>query len=147
MEFDRGDDGSLTPLPAQNIDTGSGLERVAMLLQDAGSIYETDQTTHVISAIERLSGKRYADGGDAVRSFRVLCDHGRGMAAIATDGVTPVERGPRLRAAADPAPRRAARQPARARDAVPGRAARGRDRVAGRRLSRRSRSTATTSAA
>ena len=35
MEFDRGDDGSLTPLPAQNIDTGSGLERVAMLLQDA----------------------------------------------------------------------------------------------------------------
>src|SRR4051812_15716041 len=89
MEFDRGDDGSLTPLPAQNIDTGSGLERVAMLLQDAPSIYETDQSTHVIQAIERLSGKRYADGGDAVRSFRVLCDHGRGMSAIATDGVTP----------------------------------------------------------
>ena len=93
MEFDRGDDGSLTPLPAQNIDTGSGLERVAMLLQEAGSIYETDQTTHVIAALERLSGKRYADGGDAVRSFRVLCDHGRGMAAIATDGVTPSNEG------------------------------------------------------
>jgi alanyl-tRNA synthetase len=93
MEFDRGDDGSLTPLPAQNIDTGSGLERVAMLLQNAGSVYETDQTSHVISALERLSGKRYADGGDAVRSFRVLCDHGRGMAAIATDGVTPSNEG------------------------------------------------------
>jgi alanyl-tRNA synthetase len=93
MEFDRGDDGSLTPLPAQNIDTGSGLERVAMLLQDAPSIYETDQSTHVIQAIERLSGKRYADGGDAVRSFRVLCDHGRGMSAIATDGVTPSNEG------------------------------------------------------
>jgi alanyl-tRNA synthetase len=93
MEFDRGDDGSLTPLPAQNIDTGSGLERVAMLLQDASSIYETDQTLHVIEAIERLSGKRYADGGDAVRSFRVLCDHGRGMSAIATDGVTPSNEG------------------------------------------------------
>ena len=93
MEFDRGDDGSLTPLPAQNIDTGSGLERVAMLLQEAGSIYETDQTTHVISTLERLSGKRYADGGEAVRSFRVLCDHGRGMAAIATDGVTPSNEG------------------------------------------------------
>jgi alanyl-tRNA synthetase len=93
MEFDRGDDGALTPLPAQNIDTGSGLERVAMLLQEAGSIYETDQTTHVISALERLSGKRYGDGGDAVRSFRVLCDHGRGMAAIATDGVTPSNEG------------------------------------------------------
>jgi len=57
MEFDRDGDGALTPLPAQNIDTGSGLERVAMLLQDAGSIYETDQTTHVIAALERLSGR------------------------------------------------------------------------------------------
>jgi alanyl-tRNA synthetase len=93
MEFDRGDNGALTPLPAQNIDTGSGLERVAMLLQEAGSIYETDQTTHVIAALEGLSGTRYADGGDAVRSFRVLCDHGRGMAAIATDGVTPSNEG------------------------------------------------------
>ena len=64
-----------------------------MLLQDAGSVYETDQTTHVISALERMSGTRYADGGDAVRSFRVLCDHGRGMAAVATDGVTPSNEG------------------------------------------------------
>ena len=93
MEFDRGDDGVLTPLPAQNIDTGSGLERVAMLLQGAGSVYETDQTTHVISALERMSGKHYADGGDAVRSFRVLCDHGRGASAIATDGVIPSNEG------------------------------------------------------
>src|SRR4029077_11862928 len=59
------------------------------LLQGAGSVYETDQTAHVISALERMSGERYADGGEAVRSFRVLCDHGRGASAIATDGVTP----------------------------------------------------------
>ncbi len=93
MEFDRGDDGSLTPLPAQNIDTGSGVERVAMLLQDAGSLFETDETSHVIAAVERLSGRRYADGGDAVRSFRVLCDHARGASAIATDGVMPSNEG------------------------------------------------------
>src|SRR4051794_30677387 len=93
MEFDRGDDGALTPLPAQNIDTGSGVERVAMLLQDAASLFETDETAHVIHALERLSGRRYADGGDAVRSFRVLCDHARGMSAIATDGVTPSNEG------------------------------------------------------
>ena len=93
MEFDRGDDGRLTPLPAQNIDTGSGVERVAMLLQGAGSLFETDETSHVIQALERLSGRRYADGGDAVRSFRVLCDHARGMTAIATDGVTPSNEG------------------------------------------------------
>ncbi len=93
MEFDRDDDGSLTPLPAQNIDTGSGVERIAMLLQEAGSIFETDETAHVIAAVEQLSGRRYADGGDGVRSFRVLCDHGRGMAAVATDGVTPSNEG------------------------------------------------------
>ena len=93
MEFDRGDDGTLTPLPAQNIDTGSGVERVAMLLQGAGSLFETDETSHVIQELERLSGRRYADGGDAVRSFRVLCDHARGMTAIATDGVTPSNEG------------------------------------------------------
>ena len=93
MEFDRGDDGSLTPLPTQNIDTGSGVERVAMLLQGVGSLFETDETGHVIQALERLSGRRYADGGDAVRSFRVLCDHARGMSAIATDGVTPSNEG------------------------------------------------------
>ena len=45
MQFDRDGDGELTPLPKQNIDTGSGLERVAVLLQDAGSVYETDQTS------------------------------------------------------------------------------------------------------
>jgi alanyl-tRNA synthetase len=93
MEFDRDDNGLLTPLPTQNIDTGSGVERVAMLLQGAGSLFETDETSHVIQALERLSGRRYADGGDAVRSFRVLCDHARGMTAIATDGVTPSNEG------------------------------------------------------
>ena len=93
MEFDRDDKGVLTPLPAQNIDTGSGVERVAMLLQGAASLFETDETGYVIGALERLSGRRYAGGGDAVRSFRVLCDHARGMSAIATDGVTPSNEG------------------------------------------------------
>jgi alanyl-tRNA synthetase len=64
-----------------------------MLLQGAGSLFETDETSHVIAALERLSGRRYADGGDAVRSFRVLCDHARGASAIATDGVTPSNEG------------------------------------------------------
>jgi alanyl-tRNA synthetase len=93
MEFDRDEQGVLTPLPAQNIDTGCGVERLAMLLQGAASLFETDETSYVIAALERLSGRRYADGGDAVRSFRVLCDHGRGMSAIATDGVTPSNEG------------------------------------------------------
>ena len=136
MEFDRGDDGALTPLPAQNIDTGSGVERVAMLLQGAGSLYETDETAHVIQALERLSGRRYADGGDAVRSFRVLCDHARGMSAIATDGVTPSNegRGYVLRRII----RRAVLHGTRLGLETPflGARARGRDRVAGRRLPR-----------
>ena len=94
MEFDRGGDGSLTPLPAQNIDTGSGLERVAMLLQDAGSIYETDQTTHVII------GDR-APLGQALRRRRrrralaSACSATTGAAwrRSPTDGVTPSNEG------------------------------------------------------
>ena len=145
MEFDRGDDGSLTPLPAQNIDTGSGVERVAMLLQGAGSLFETDETSHVIAALERLSGRRYADGGDAVRSFRVLCDHARGIGDRDRRRHA-VERGPRLRAAPDHPARRPARHAPRSRDALPRSRARGRDRVRWAAASPSSPSTATTSA-
>ncbi len=58
MEFDLAADGSLTPLPKQNIDTGMGLERGAMLLQDAGSIFDTDGFRLIMDWIERESRHR-----------------------------------------------------------------------------------------
>ena len=60
MEFDLHADGSLTPLPKQNIDTGMGLERGAMLLQNADSIFDTDGFRLIMDWIERESGVGYA---------------------------------------------------------------------------------------
>ena len=66
------------PLPSKNIDTGMGLERVALLLQDKESLYEIDEPFPVIEKAMELSGRRYGkDHGDDVR-FRVVSDHVRG---------------------------------------------------------------------
>ncbi|MEO9174393.1 MAG: alanine--tRNA ligase, partial [Gaiellales bacterium] len=89
MQFDRGADGSLTPLPSQNIDTGSGLERVAALLQGVHSVYETDTFRDLISTVEGWSGARYANEGPEQKALRVLADHGRSMTMLAADGVIP----------------------------------------------------------
>ncbi|HYZ09787.1 MAG TPA: alanine--tRNA ligase [Pseudonocardiaceae bacterium] len=83
----------LGPLPAQNIDTGMGIERVALLLQGVGNVYETDLLRPLIDRAEELSGRRYgADAGDDVR-FRVLADHARTGVMLIGDGVTPGNEG------------------------------------------------------
>jgi alanyl-tRNA synthetase len=80
-------------LPAKNIDTGMGVERVAMLLQGVDNVYETDLVRAVITRAERLSGRRYgADPVDDVR-FRVIADHARSGVMIVSDGVTPGNEG------------------------------------------------------
>src|SRR6516164_6140314 len=70
---------ALKPLPASNIDTGLGLNRMAAILQDKRSVFETDQFLPLIELGEELSGRRY--GGDPVgdRALRILADHGRAM--------------------------------------------------------------------
>jgi alanyl-tRNA synthetase len=89
MQYDRGDDGSLTPLPAQNIDTGAGIERVGALLQGVHSVYETDAFQEIIGAVEEWSGASYGADEAATKALRVLSDHGRAMTMLATDGVIP----------------------------------------------------------
>jgi alanyl-tRNA synthetase len=93
MEFDLGADGSLTPLPKQNIDTGLGLERGAMLLQEAESIFDTDGFKLIMDWIERESGVGYHDFPEATKAHRVLSDHGRGMTFLVAEGVTPSNEG------------------------------------------------------
>ncbi|MEA2423247.1 MAG: alanyl-tRNA synthetase [Thermoleophilaceae bacterium] len=84
------DDGSLTTLPKKNIDTGLGLERMASILQDVPSVYETDLFGPLIEFGEELSGRSYEGGDFAVkRALRILADHGRGMAFLLADGVVP----------------------------------------------------------
>ena len=85
----KGDFSILGPLPAKNIDTGMGIERVALLLQDVPNVYETDLLRPVITLAEQLSGRRYgANPADDVR-FRVIADHARTGVMLIGDGVTP----------------------------------------------------------
>ena len=76
-------------LPKQNIDTGMGLERVAILMQDKPNMYEIDVMFPVIERAEELTGRRYgANPEDDVR-FRVVADHVRSSMMLIGDGVTP----------------------------------------------------------
>jgi len=80
-------------LKQRNIDTGMGLERVALLLQGVDNMYEIDEVFPVIQAAERLSGRRYgADHDDDVR-MRVVADHVRSALMLIGDGVTPSNEG------------------------------------------------------
>ncbi|MGH3983085.1 MAG: alanine--tRNA ligase [Pseudonocardiaceae bacterium] len=85
----KGDFPILGPLPAKNIDTGMGVERVALLLQGVPNVYETDLLRPVITRAEQVSGRRYGqDPTDDVR-FRVIADHARTSVMLIGDGVTP----------------------------------------------------------
>jgi alanyl-tRNA synthetase len=90
MEFDRAADGTLTPLPAQSIDTGMGFERVTAVLQGHLSNYDTDLFTPILSAIGERAGTTHRgtmDPSDV--SMRVIADHLRAMTFLIADGVVP----------------------------------------------------------
>jgi len=93
MEFDLHDDGSLTPLPQQSIDTGLGVERGAAILQDVHSVYETDGFQHIMDWVAEETGTRYGESDKATKAHRVLADHGRAMTFLVADGVTPSNEG------------------------------------------------------
>jgi alanyl-tRNA synthetase len=93
MEFELHADGSLTPLPKQNIDTGLGLERGARILQQVDSVYDTDGYQAIMAWIAEQSGVAYGESDQATKAHRILADHGRGMTFLAADGVTPSNEG------------------------------------------------------
>jgi alanyl-tRNA synthetase len=93
MEYELHADGTLTPLPKQNIDTGLGLERGAAILQGVRSVYETDGYREIMDWIAAQSGVAYGDSPQATKAHRVLADHGRGMTFLVGDGVTPSNEG------------------------------------------------------
>ncbi len=93
MEFDLHEDGRLTPLPMQNIDTGLGVERGAAILQDVHSVYETDGFAAIMEWVENETGTRYGGSDEATKAHRVLADHGRAMTFLAADGVMPANEG------------------------------------------------------
>jgi alanyl-tRNA synthetase len=86
-------DGTLTPLPAQNVDTGLGLERAAQIVQQVPSVYDTDGYQRIMAWIASESGVAYGESTDGTKAHRVLADHGRGMTFLVGDGVTPSNEG------------------------------------------------------
>ncbi len=81
------------PLPAKNVDTGSSLERVAMLLQGVENVFETDLLRPILEVAESMSGKTH--GGDPTDdvSLKVIAEHGRATTFLIADGVQPSNEG------------------------------------------------------
>ncbi len=89
MQYNRKADGSLEPLPAKNIDTGMGFERLCMVLQGKTSNYDTDVFSGMIGKIEELSGHKYHENGKTEVAMRVIADHIRAIAFSIADGQLP----------------------------------------------------------
>jgi alanyl-tRNA synthetase len=83
----------LKPLPAKNIDTGMGLERMAALLQGVENIYEIDTTKHILDRASELTGVVYGSGEKSDVALRVIADHSRTCAFLIGDGVIPGNEG------------------------------------------------------
>ena len=93
MEFNRKADGSLEPLPEKHVDTGMGLERLAMTLQAKQSNYDTDLFQTLIGAMEKVSGVKYGVSEETDIALRVIADHVRAIAFSIADGQLPSNTG------------------------------------------------------
>ncbi|MGM7702130.1 alanine--tRNA ligase [Pseudalkalibacillus sp. Hm43] len=92
-QFNHNPDGSYTPLPKKNIDTGMGLERVICALQDAPTNYETDLFMPMIEATEKISGVEYGKSKEIDTAFKVIADHIRTVTFAVADGALPSNEG------------------------------------------------------
>jgi alanyl-tRNA synthetase len=89
MQYNQSPPNKLTPLPSNNIDTGLGLNRMAAILQNKQSVFDTDQFRPLIELGEQLSGASYGQDPVADRALRILADHSRAMTFLVADGVVP----------------------------------------------------------
>ena len=93
MQFNRKADGSLESLPETHVDTGMGLERLAMTLQDKTSNYDIDLFQTLILHMEKVSGKKYGENEATDIALRVIADHVRAIAFSIADGQLPSNTG------------------------------------------------------
>ena len=93
MQFNRKADGSLEKLPATHVDTGMGLERLAMTLQDKTSNYDIDLFQTLIQHMEKVSHKKYGANETTDIALRVIADHVRAIAFSIADGQLPSNTG------------------------------------------------------
>ncbi|WP_025699730.1 alanine--tRNA ligase, partial [Paenibacillus durus] len=92
-QFNHNKDGSYTPLPNKNIDTGAGLERFASILQDVDSNFDTDLFQPIIQATAKLAGVNYKDNLEQDIALKVIADHIRTVTFAVGDGVLPSNEG------------------------------------------------------
>lgn len=93
MQYDRDENGVLTPLPKQNIDTGMGLERIAAILQGAASNYETDLMRGIMALAESITGATYGVDETTNIALRIIADHSRSVTFMIADGILPSNEG------------------------------------------------------
>ncbi|MDR7454779.1 MAG: alanine--tRNA ligase, partial [Armatimonadota bacterium] len=93
MQFNQAPDGTRTRLPRPGVDTGMGLERIAAVVQDAPTNYDTDLFAPVMDRVQRLLGHTDAERRAAIVPYRVIADHGRAATFLIADGVTPGNEG------------------------------------------------------
>ncbi len=89
MQYERAEDGTLTPLPKPSVDTGMGLERIAAVMQHVNNNYDIDLFQNLIKFIAKLSGTKDLTN----TSLRVIADHIRSCTFLIVDGVTPSNEG------------------------------------------------------
>lgn len=92
-QYNHNPDGSFTPLPSKNIDTGMGLERMVSVIQDAETNFDTDLFLPTIRETERISGKAYGKDEQVDTAFKVIADHMRTVSFAISDGALPSNEG------------------------------------------------------
>ena len=92
-QFNHNPDGSYTPLPKKNIDTGMGLERMASVVQNVATNYDTDLFIPIIRAVEEISDVKYGVDAEKDVAFKVIADHIRTVAFAVGDGALPSNEG------------------------------------------------------
>jgi alanyl-tRNA synthetase len=93
MQFNRDASGKMTPLPKPSIDTGMGLERVAAIIQDVPTNFDTDLIRPVIRETEKLAEKRFGESESTDVALKVIADHSRAAAFLIGDGIMPSNEG------------------------------------------------------
>jgi len=93
IQFHRDEQGNYTPLEHKGIDTGMGLERVAALLQDVPTIFDTDETRIIRDLAAGLASVAYGEGGLPDMAVRVITDHVRASVFMVSDGILPTNEG------------------------------------------------------
>jgi len=93
MQFNRDASGSMTPLPKPSIDTGMGLERIAAIVQNVNTNFDTDLIRPIIRRTEEMTGTRFGHSAAADVAMKVIADHSRAAVFLIGDGILPSNEG------------------------------------------------------